>query len=62
MNSLGGKSLISSEFEGRAQLCEGPSGLWIVQDAAERKGGFFRDREAAIAFIRTEFEEPGQKQ
>lgn len=62
MNSLGIKSLIFSGFEGGAQLREGPSGIWIVQDAAERKGGFFRDREAAMAFIRKEFEEPGQNQ
>lgn len=60
MNSLGMKSLIFSEYEGGAQLCEGPSGTWIVQDAAERRGGYFRDREAAMAFIRKEFRQTGQ--
>ena len=56
VNSNIGPSLLPSRFEGRVQLREGPFGTWIVQDHAQRRGGFFRDRDSAINFIRNELE------
>jgi hypothetical protein len=32
-----------------------PSGAWIIFDERDHRGGRFRDREAAMRFIRREF-------
>jgi hypothetical protein len=32
-----------------------PSGAWIISDERDRRGGRFRDRAAAMRFIRREF-------
>ncbi len=32
-----------------------PSGLWIVRDEMDRRGGRFQDRKSALRFARREF-------
>lgn len=53
-NSNMAQSLISFQAEGSALLLRSPSGIWIVQDEANSRGGYFRDRASALAFIRSE--------
>jgi hypothetical protein len=53
-NSNLAQSLVSFEFEGSALLLRSPSGIWIVRDESNRRGGYFRDRASARAFIRSE--------
>ena len=39
----------------RVVVREAPSGIWIVHDEADRKGGCFRDRASAFKFVEDEF-------
>ena len=41
----------------RVYVREAPSGVWIVHDEADRKGGCFRDRASAFKFVEDEFGE-----
>ena len=41
----------------RVFVREAPSGIWIVHDEADRKGGCFRDRASAFKFVEDEFGE-----
>ena len=39
----------------RVFVREAASGIWIVHDEADRKGGCFRDRASAFKFVEDEF-------
>lgn len=48
-------SVIAKSAEIHVLVRVTPSGAWIVHDEIERRGGRFRDRHAALRFIRREF-------
>lgn len=43
------------EFGGQVHLRETARGAWVVRDEANSRGGHFRDRKAALRFVRREF-------